>query len=148
MESLDSLHLLLRFGNLCEKITVTFYHKIYGLFSFYVPFSPFLLLADEELHHSAALVLHAISRHSPDVLQRHSSAALPLVFLAMHAKPKPSTQSKRLVSFLVSWSVYLSVALFCLSYILAFFKCLVSNSSTRCPVVLCSYLCCSSISPL
>eukprot|EP00117_Sycon_ciliatum_P001303 scpid5969/ scgid7016/ Proteasome-associated protein ECM29 homolog len=51
---------------------------------------------EEELQISAALALHAMSRHSPDVVQRHSSAILPLVFLAMHAKTKPpSTQDEQ-----------------------------------------------------
>ena len=42
------------------------------------------LLLDETLRQSCGAVIHAVNEQSPDVLQRHSSIVLPLVFFAMH----------------------------------------------------------------
>lgn len=46
---------------------------------------------DEAAHNGCGLTLHAISQHSPDVLRRHASLAMPLAFLAMHEKTTDGT---------------------------------------------------------
>ena len=42
--------------------------------------------SDETLRLSCGAVIHAINEQSPDVLQKHSSVVLPLVFFAMHQR--------------------------------------------------------------
>ncbi len=43
---------------------------------------------------SAAYVAHAMATHSPDIAKNYSAELLPLIFLAMHAKPSPDEDSK------------------------------------------------------
>jgi len=43
-----------------------------------------LRVSDEVLRESCGAVVHAINEQSPDVLQRHSTLVLPLVFFARH----------------------------------------------------------------
>ena len=43
-----------------------------------------LRVSDEILRHSCGEVIHSINEQTPDVLQKHSSLVLPLVFFAMH----------------------------------------------------------------
>ena len=47
---------------------------------------------------SAAYVFHAIATYSLDTAKSHSSDILPLVFLAMHAKPREGDESLEVVT--------------------------------------------------
>ncbi|XP_078427300.1 proteasome adapter and scaffold protein ECM29 [Cetorhinus maximus] len=50
--------------------------------------STWYLEKDEQVYRSAcALTVHAISRHSPDIIKHHAAVALPLAFLGMHEIP-------------------------------------------------------------
>ena len=52
------------------------------------------LPSDPHLKASMALVFHAISLHSSDTAKAFATDLLPLVFLAMHAKPEDEGHSR------------------------------------------------------
>ena len=45
-----------------------------------------MCVSDEVVRQSCGSVIHAINLQSPDVLQKHSSLVLPLVYFAMHQR--------------------------------------------------------------
>ena len=43
-------------------------------------------ITEESARHACGQTLHAMSSHSPDILKRHATQAMPLAFFAMHEK--------------------------------------------------------------
>ncbi|XP_060085987.1 proteasome adapter and scaffold protein ECM29-like [Ylistrum balloti] len=69
-----------------------------------------LSLTEESARLACGLTLHSMSQHSPDILKRHATLAMPLAFFAMHEQKPEEQKSKNPEDSLSIWDeVWLEV---------------------------------------